>query len=333
MSEVSVIVPIYNQREMLPATLGSLIRQDFADLEIVAVDDASTDGGAQRACEILSRGGRNYKLIRLGKNVGCSSARNRGLRESSGRYVLFFDGDDMAEAGFISALHASITENGGDFASCGYKTHDPLSGEVKDFPLVAPEGLSMEEILELRILNKLDIPHCATLYRKDFLTGSAIAYKDGCSAGEDVEFLIKVLCRANKCSFVPDCLYIYVQHEAMGSRAEIKNRKKKIERYLHHTEAHFREAEYIRRNAGGKRPRLLAEDMLLPLAYLRLLSYFAMSGQRERFDALLSSKDIRRAIFKSRGAFFIKPEVFLRGCAALLLPSLYYSKYSGYAER
>lgn len=331
-AEVSVIVPVYDLKDRLPSTLGSLVRQDFEDLEIVVVDDASRDGSAACAEEILARSGRPFRVIRLDKNLGCSAARNRGLQESSGRCVLFFDGDDMAESNFISSLFRSLNESGADFASCGYKTLDVSAGEVKDFPLICPEGSSKEKILEMRILNRLDIPHCATLYRKKFLEDNRLCYKEGCSAGEDVEFLIKMLCRAEKGYFIPDCLYIYVQHDGMGSRSEIKDRETRIERYLHHTEAHFREAEYIKKNTKGKMLHTLAEHMLLPAACLRMLSYYAMSGQRDRFRSMIQSKEIRRVIFESRASFFIKPEVFLRGCAALLLPTLYYNKYSGYGD-
>lgn len=332
LNEVSVVVPVYNLKDRLPSTLGSLVRQDFEDLEIVVADDASQDGGADCACDILQRSGRPFRVIRHEENMGCSAARNRGFRESSGRYVLFFDGDDMAESNFISSLYRSVNGSGADFASCGYKTLDVAAGEVKDFPLICPDGLSKDKILEMRILNKLDIPHCATLYRRDFLVRNSLSYKEGCSAGEDVEFLTKVLCRAEKFVFLPDCLYIYVQHDGMGSRSGVKEREKKIERYLHSTEAHFRAAEYIKRNSSGKRLRLLAENMMLPLACLRMLSYFAMSGQKERFYTMLSSKAVRRIILASRASFLIKPEIFLRGCSALFVPSLYYKKYSGYAE-
>ena len=331
MTEVSVIVPVYNLEERLPSALGSLVRQDFGDLEIIVVDDASHDNSACCARDILQRSGRRFRIIRHEKNLGCSAARNRGLNEASGRCVLFFDGDDMAESCFISSLFRSLNESGADFASCGYKTLDAAAGEVREYPLICPQGLPKEKILEMRIMNKLDIPHCATLYRRDFLTRNSLCYKEGCTAGEDVEFLIKVLCRAEKCSFIPDCLYIYVQHDGMGSRAEITDREKKIERYLHHTEAHFRSAEYIKRYTKGKKLRVIAENLMLPLGCLRMLSYYAMSGQKDRFYEMLSSDAVRRIISGSRASALIKPEVFLRGCSALIMPSLYYKKYRGYA--
>ncbi len=328
---ISVVVPVYNIRDRVGFMIDSLLKQDYSNLEIILVDDASTDGSLLNAKKMAADNVlRNISIISHDENKGVSAARNTGLRAARGDYVVFVDGDDMVEERFVSVLYETIAENDSDFAACGYKTLEVRNGTEEQHRLFVPSNISNEDILAGRILNKIEISHWATLFRKDFLIKNDLFYEEGCTAGEDIEFLIKMLCRSKKASFFEGCLYIYVQHENMGSRKEIKKNDKKIERYLHHTEAHFREAEYIKKYTDSKKLYKLAEYMILPQAYLRLLSVCAMKNDKIAFYETLGSQRVRSVLWQSYKSFRSKPEVFLRACAVLLLPSVYYKKYRNY---
>lgn len=328
---ISVVVPVYNIMDRMKFMTGSLNKQNYGNLEVIFVNDASTDGSAACLRGIIA-GGVPYdvSVIDHDKNEGVSAARNAGLKAAKGEYVVFVDGDDMLEPGFVSTLYETISKSGGDYAACGYKTLEANDGKEEKHPLSVSPDIGSEEILIGRILNKIEISHWATLFRRDFLIENGLFYEEGCTAGEDIEFVIKMLCRSRKASFFEGCLYIYVQHESMGSRKEIKDNEKKIERYLHHTEVHFREAEYIKKYTDSKKLYTLAEHMILPQAYQRLLSVCAMKNDRIRFDEMLGSREIRTILFNSYKSFCYKPEVFLRSCVVLYLPGVYYKKYSNY---
>jgi len=328
---ISIVVPVYNLVDRVKFMIDSLLKQDYGELEIILVNDASTDSSLMCMEEIVSTNVKcNIHIINHNKNKGVSAARNTGLKTAKGDYVIFVDGDDMVETNFVSVLYETISKNNSDMVSCGYRTIEIKRGTKEEHPLTVPANISDIDLIKGRILNKIEVSHWATLFRKDFLLENNLFYEEGCTAGEDIEFIIKVLCRSKKVSFVKDCLYIYVQHDNMGSRKEIKNNEKKIERYLHHTEAHFREAEYIKKYTKNKTLYTLAEYMILPQAYLRMLSVCAMKNDRDKFDSMRRSQSVKDVLLNSYRSFLYKPEVFLRACVVFFLPNVYYSKYRHY---
>ncbi|MDR1651656.1 MAG: glycosyltransferase, partial [Synergistaceae bacterium] len=128
---ISVVVPAYNSAGKIAVTLGSLIAQDYENLEIIAVNDASGDDTADVAREVLGNSSRPWKVIDHEVNRGVSVARNTGMDASRGEYLAFVDADDTVENDYISGLFRSIEATGGDVAVCGYKTLDEATGTVK----------------------------------------------------------------------------------------------------------------------------------------------------------------------------------------------------------
>jgi len=90
---VTVIVPAYNRADLLPRALDSVLSQTFGDLEVLVVDDGSTDGTANLVREYEARD-RRVRYLRQPHNAGVSAARNRGLREARGKFIAFLDSDD-----------------------------------------------------------------------------------------------------------------------------------------------------------------------------------------------------------------------------------------------
>ena len=105
---VSVVVPHFNLGKHLPATLSSILESDYQNIEIVVVDDASTDEHSLNIIEALQRAeAPRLKMVRLDGNIGLAAVRNTGVRYAAGKYVLTLDADDLIDAGFIGkAVHA-----------------------------------------------------------------------------------------------------------------------------------------------------------------------------------------------------------------------------------
>ena len=113
---ISVIVPIYNVENYLLRCLESLANQSYSTLEIILVNDGSTDKSgiiAKQICEQDSR----FNLINQ-PNGGLSNARNTGLKVATGKYVAFVDSDDWAHKDFIKILHQNIKSTQSDFSCC-----------------------------------------------------------------------------------------------------------------------------------------------------------------------------------------------------------------------
>ncbi|MEU5589279.1 glycosyltransferase family 2 protein, partial [Streptomyces chrestomyceticus] len=98
MTEISVVVIVYNDAERLPAAVQSVLGQSFGDVEVVIVDDCSTDGSFAVAQGLARRWPGRVRAFRLEENSGAGGEpRNRGVREAVGRYVMFLDSDDVLE--------------------------------------------------------------------------------------------------------------------------------------------------------------------------------------------------------------------------------------------
>jgi len=112
---VSVVVPMFNVATYLDDCLESLAQQSFGDLEVVMVDDGSTDDSAERAQRWAERDPR-FRLVTK-PNGGLGSARNAGVRDATGDYLAFVDSDDVVPRDGIEALVAALDKSGSDFAS------------------------------------------------------------------------------------------------------------------------------------------------------------------------------------------------------------------------
>ncbi len=136
---VSVIIPVYNVAPFLSEALDSVLRQTWTNLEIIIVDDGSTDGSG-KICDRYAQGDRRVLLIRQ-ENRGLSAARNAGLDRMSGDVVAFLDPDDAFDPSFIGEMLAAMTRESADVAVCRYTVHHTLgrmerSGHEKANPSI-----------------------------------------------------------------------------------------------------------------------------------------------------------------------------------------------------
>lgn len=323
---VSVVIPAYNAETHIAASLESIIAQDYPNLEIIVVNDASTDATEEAARRVLADCGRPFSLISYKKNCGVAAARNTGIEAMHGEFLWFMDADDKAEKNLVSTLYDLIKKYSCDLAFCGYRNtfEDGSPDELHPVKLERDTLYSGEELLWLRVFNKVVTPVCGTLFRKQFLLENGLRFHEGCTAGEDIEFLLKVFCRVRQAAFTPDCLHIYVHHAGMGSIHENIGKEKQNRRYRDHTDAELRTARYLSEYAPSEKIRELADQFLMPQALIRRFTLCARTNDRPEFDALLSDSATRKALRASKKFFFQKPEVYLKALALLYFPDLYY---------
>ena len=113
---VSVIVPTYNNESKIFDTIKSIIAQDYPNIEIIVVNDASSDATESVARNALKDCGREFSIIEHKENRGVSAARNTGLDAARGEYVWFCDGDDLAERELVSTLMTLVMKHDCDAA-------------------------------------------------------------------------------------------------------------------------------------------------------------------------------------------------------------------------
>jgi len=214
--KLSVIIPMYNVEKYISTTLYSLINQNNKNFEVILVDDGSTDNTYNTAKSILSKGELiDYKFIKQ-KNSGVSSARNRGLVESTGDYVLFLDGDDYVSAELVQTV-SEFSNKEADVICWGYNQVKFDNTTILNyFDRYNPNFYMIDGIEALKkiiIEEALHIWTGSAIYKKDFLLRHKLIFTDGCSSGEDIEFIHKALFNSSTVLFLNKTLSFYVRRE------------------------------------------------------------------------------------------------------------------------
>lgn len=209
---ISIIVPIYNVATYLSACIESILQQTVEDLQIILVDDGSTDKSGSICDEYATKDVRVEVIHK--KNEGLSAARNAGLQKAKGEYITFVDGDDYIHPQALEVLLTSLHSTTHSFTMI---LPEYVSEKRTDFSEInltqfAVRVLSKDNLLKSLFLERGQqrIPYQAVwnkLYRKELLDG--LMFKDVVS--EDTEFNVQVCCRSTSALLIAAPLYYYVQ--------------------------------------------------------------------------------------------------------------------------
>lgn len=215
MPKLSVIVPIYNVEAQLTDCLDSLVNQSQKDIEIIAVNDASTDG-SRNLLETYAARCSNIRIIDMGKNLGAGPSRNRGIEVASGQYIGFVDGDDWVDLDFYATLLHSIEEESCDLAIASIV--DEYGNAISSaFRYTYDHDTTIDGRTGLKLLTKscnlgmLITPIMNNkIYRTDFLRQHHICCSDNKSWQDDFFSFFAIL-YANKIRMVSGTQYHYRQ--------------------------------------------------------------------------------------------------------------------------
>lgn len=167
---ISIIVPIFNAEPYLQRCLDSILNQDYRDVELILVNDGSTDGSKALA-ERYQTADARVRLISQ-SNQGLAAARNAGMREATGEWLIFVDADDHLDAGYFSFMLNHIGE--ADMLQTGFRR-------------VTPEGMVLEQKCPTPQRPYTIISSCMRLYRRAFLSEHQLFFPEG-MIYEDVLF-------------------------------------------------------------------------------------------------------------------------------------------------
>ncbi|MBO8433782.1 MAG: glycosyltransferase family 2 protein [Tyzzerella sp.] len=210
--EVSLIIPVYNVEKYIDKCLKSAVNQTFKDMEIIIVNDGSTDN----SIEIVNRYIKKYDNIKLisQENKGLSSARNVGIKESSGNYIAFADSDDYFSKKFIEDMYNTIINEKSDIVVCGFKRIDEnKKPNIKNRKLKY-KTISSDKALDM-LINDIFINNFAwnKLYKKELFTENDIYFPEG-KTYEDMYVMYKLFHKSKKISIINKKLYCYVQRKS-----------------------------------------------------------------------------------------------------------------------
>lgn len=214
--KVSVIIPMYNCEDYIRRCVESLLRQTYDNIEVIVVDDGSKDNGASIVRQIQEK---NEKVIYIYQdNGGPGKARNRAIKEATGKYILFVDADDYLGENYVNDLVAEAEKNESELIIAGYTL--VYSDNRKMVPIV-PEryAKNVQEEWAYRIS-----ACCSRLYLKKFWDKNGLEFSEDKDArAEDVPIAIYSNAMAKNISVIQNAEYFYYQHP--GSAMNNKNKR------------------------------------------------------------------------------------------------------------
>lgn len=213
---VSVIVPVYNAEEYFPACLDSIINQDLKEIEVIVVDDGSTDSSGKIADRYAERDSR-IRVIHQ-ENAHLSASRNNGMQLATGEYIAFIDADDWIETDmFLSMYHMAKRENS-DIVTCSVAVEYTKDSRIY-FEKVSQEYTERDPMNFYPLFVKLSQLHlfnysCNKIYRTQMLRNKKLTFQVE-APFEDIAFNLQVLKEVKVISILPGTYYHYMRRDVM----------------------------------------------------------------------------------------------------------------------
>lgn len=218
---ISIIIPVYNAEGHLKTCLESVINQSFSQFEIILVDDGSTDN-SEKIYRYYEQNDSRVRVIKQ-QNRGVSYARNKGIDNAQGEYILFLDADDEIKENMLMSMHNAMENHKSEVIFCGF--------EVRGSSLRKNDT----HVLKLCTLNKNSVISSAeaikrtlstnpneqlygyvwrNLFSSKVIKDNNIRFSNGVKISEDFMFIVEVLDKSNVISIIPEELYIYNINES-----------------------------------------------------------------------------------------------------------------------
>lgn len=217
---LSVIIPIYNQEKNLKRCLDSVVDQTYKNLEVILIDDGSTDGSFKICRDYAEK----YGWIALHiANGGVSNARNVGLDKASGKYILFIDSDDYISNNYVISLYNMVKTGACDIAYSKYAEVKGGAIKVIEEPTITRDIIDVTEEYDYGKSYMLRHVH-SSIFSRDLI--GDIRFRRDIHVGEDAFFVSQVITNSNfKVGYTAEPTYYYVIYGTSGNHGAINDRK------------------------------------------------------------------------------------------------------------
>ncbi len=233
---VSIIMPAFNVEGYIGKSIESIINQEYQKWELIVVNDGSTDNTREIVQAFTCRDSR-IKFYEQ-ENRGVSAARNRGMLHAVGDYLTFLDGDDLWDKRFLVQLVSAKKVNHVDMTYSGY-TSFYEDGRSKKFQFTYMDG----DILIPYLKESTGMHIGSLLIEKSIVNTYNIRFTEGCPMGEDVEFIIKLLCVAKVCAIREELMFYRLRRPDSAM-----NKAFSWHTHIHVIKAFKRAQEFIQNN-------------------------------------------------------------------------------------
>lgn len=220
--KVSVVIPFFNGIDYLEECVNSVCAQTLRELEIILVDDGSTDGCGELADKLAQNDERICVIHQ--QNKGLSGARNSGIRRSTGDYIGFVDGDDLVHPSMYEKLYRAASQSHSDVVTCAYRSFDEtgtLSVTLPSFSIGEVWDRAQVRAYMPQLVKDGSLPFVwRRLYSGLLLRDKTVDFDEGIRICEDASFCMECLLRAERITAIDDVLYGYrfVQNSLIRNR-------------------------------------------------------------------------------------------------------------------
>ncbi|MCI9359616.1 MAG: glycosyltransferase family 2 protein [Hungatella sp.] len=219
--KISIIVPVYNNENCISRSVESLIKQSYSNLEILLIDDGSTDNSG-RLCDKLESLDNRIRVFHM-HNRGVSAARNSGLKLCTGEYVMFLDSDDFLELNACEEFYKAIKKYNVNIVRAMFNSIDK-----NGIPVVQEYCPNKDMLINVKLEYSFQADYdygavWSTLYRKDILKD--IFFDEDLYVGEDTLFFCKALMRTDEILILNQRLYNYMIQDESAFFGTINEKK------------------------------------------------------------------------------------------------------------
>lgn len=285
--KVSIIVPIYNAEKYLPACLDSILSQSYSNLEILLINDGSTDHSGE-ICNSVAQLDNRITVLQQ-ENTGVAAARNLGLRKATGIYIQFIDADDMVNPLMTEKLLRHMTCET-DLAICGYQYDSeilipPIKGQFKRETFLQYFGLLYKKII-------LPSP-CNKMYRLQLIQKHSVHFTDNYTLGEDLLFNLDYLQQCRSIYVLQENLYTYRKNSESLTNTYIPNMYDNQKALHHHVKQFLQSNSYYQGENQLHGETIFANDLLYTATNLyHENSPFSNQERKKQLTTILRDRDV-----------------------------------------
>ena len=245
---ISVIVPVYNAMKYIDRCVECLKIQTLENIEVIFVDDGSTDDSGTMLDVWCDKLGDRFRVIHSEYDIGPGGARNLGIESASGKYIGFMDCDDVIEADMYEKLYDVAVKEGCDIVDCGYYQE---SSETASLAITDELTGKIDDMKRNRMIT--GVGYAVTkIFRTDIIRNNNIRIREGVIY-EDLDFLISIILKVRSAGNVNEVLYTYKNNEGSASNNDKEQKKfcDMMEAYravgqLDYTEETSQSIQYVR---------------------------------------------------------------------------------------
>lgn len=307
--DVSVIVPVYNGEEYIGATLDSIINQDFKNFELIVIDDGSTDNSLEIIKDKLSKSTIEYKIIHQ-ENSGVSAARNCGISNARGEYLVFVDADDYVTGNHLSELYNGET----DFSMVQFIKKD---GENLSKPHhFSVEFISCDDFIKKELNMEMPFNFWQLMYKASLINDYDVRFNPSLTYGEDIDFALRALSYGNTVAVSNEATYYYIQNPNSAINTSAFKRFEIVEIFENL-------AEFYKKQGRNDLARLIITSRI-PKAIFGNMNYFFYNDYDfNEVIAKMKELDLLTKLSKYEGDGKFKSKIRL----FLLSPKIYYKTW------